>query len=84
VKDNTGATIGAISALNPGANGQTMAVIKMGNDTFQVSTDRLGAGDGAATINLTQSQISSMVHGKAGAGSSMSGPSNGGSSTSPP
>ncbi|HVN00937.1 MAG TPA: hypothetical protein VMT68_12065 [Caulobacteraceae bacterium] len=66
VKDNTGATIGAISALNNGANGQKMAVIKMGSDTFQVPSDRLGAQDGTATINMTAGQITSMLHPAAG------------------
>ena len=66
VKDNTGATIGAISSLSTSASGQQMAVIKMGNDTFQVASDKLGATDGAATINMTQAQISSMLHPPAG------------------
>jgi hypothetical protein len=44
-----------------------MAVIKMGADTFQVQTDRLGSGAGAATINLTQAQINGMLHGSTGA-----------------
>ena len=70
VKDNTGATIGQIAALSPGSGGQTMAVIKMGSDSFQVATDRLGSANGAATINLTQAQIASMVKGKAGAATS--------------
>ena len=66
VKDNTGSTIGAISGLNTNANGQQMAVIKMGNDTFQVPSDRLGAGSGSATINLSQTQIAGMIHPAAG------------------
>lgn len=66
VKDNTGATIGAISSINTSANGQQMAVIKMGNDTFQVPGDRLGVANGAATINLSQSQIAGMIHPAAG------------------
>jgi hypothetical protein len=66
VKDNTGATIGAIASLNTSANGQQMAVIKMGNDTFQVPGDRLGVANGAATINLSQSQIAGMIHPAAG------------------
>ncbi len=66
VKDNTGATIGAISSINTSANGQQMAVIKMGNDTFQVPGDRLGVGNGTATINLSQAQITSMIHPPAG------------------
>jgi len=66
VKDNTGATIGAIQSLNTGSNGQQMAVIKMGNDTFQAPADRLGVTDGAATINMTQAQITTMLHPAAG------------------
>ena len=66
VKDNTGATIGAIASLNTGTNGQQMAVIKMGNDTFQAPADRLGVTDGAATINLSQAQITTMIHPAAG------------------
>jgi hypothetical protein len=66
VKDNTGATIGAISSINTNANGQQMAVIKMGNDTFQVPGDRLGVTDGSATINLSQAQITGMIHPAAG------------------
>lgn len=66
VKDNTGATIGTISNLNTGAGGQQMAVIKMGDQSFQVATDKLGTGEGAATINLSKSQLESMVHGGAG------------------
>jgi len=66
VKDSTGATIGSIQSLNTGANGQKMAVIKMGNDAFQVPADRLGAANGAATINMTQAQITSMLHPAAG------------------
>jgi hypothetical protein len=66
VKDNTGSTIGAISSISTAANGQQMAVIKMGNDTFQVPGDRLGVTDGSATINLSQAQITSMIHPPAG------------------
>jgi hypothetical protein len=66
VKDNTGATIGAISSLSTAANGQQMAVIKMGTDTFQVSSDKLGVTSGAATINLSQAQITGMLHPPAG------------------
>jgi hypothetical protein len=66
VKDNTGATIGAISSISTNANGQQMAVIKMGNDTFQVSSDKLGAGDGSVSINLSAAQIGTMIHPPAG------------------
>jgi hypothetical protein len=75
VRDNTGATIGSISQLNPGPNGSQMAVIKMGNDTFQVPADRLGSDSGAATINLTQAQIANMIHPAAGAGTGAAGAS---------
>ena len=66
MKDTTGATIGAISSLSTAANGQQMAVIKMGNDTFQVASDKLGANTGSAEINMSQAQISSMLHPAAG------------------
>jgi hypothetical protein len=66
VKDNTGATIGSITSLNASAGGQQMAVIKMGTDTFQVPSDRLGAANGAAEINMTQAQITGMLHPAAG------------------
>jgi hypothetical protein len=66
VKDNTGATIGAIASLNTAANGTQMAVIKMGNDTFQVPGDRLGMNKDSATINLSQTQITAMIHPAAG------------------
>ena len=66
VKDNTGATIGAITKLSTATNGQQMAWIKMGNDTFQAPADRLGATDGAAEINMTQAQITAMIHPAAG------------------
>jgi hypothetical protein len=39
-----------------------MAVIKMGTDTFQAPSDRLGAAGGAAQINMTQAEISAMLH----------------------
>ena len=83
VKDNTGATIGAIADLKSDAAGNKNAVIKMGNDQFQVSVDKLGSSDGAATINLTQAQIASMLHGSSGApsgGAPSGGAPSGGSS----
>lgn len=65
VKDNTGATIGSVTSLAT-SNGQPTAVIKMGSDSFQVPTDRLGSENGAATINMTQAQIEKMLHPAAG------------------
>ncbi len=62
VKDNTGATIGTITDLKTDASGKQSAVIKMGSDQFSVATSNLGSASGAATINLTQAQIASMLH----------------------
>jgi hypothetical protein len=39
-----------------------MAVIKMGDQTFQVPTSRLGENNGSAEINLTKAQIAAMLH----------------------
>jgi hypothetical protein len=64
VQDNTGASIGTISSLNNGADGQQMAVINMGGKTFQVPSSRLGVNNGAAEINLTQAQIATMLKGQ--------------------
>jgi hypothetical protein len=66
VQDNTGASIGTISSLNTGADGQQMAVINMGGKTFQVPASRLGTNNGAAEINLTQAQIATMLKGQTG------------------
>lgn len=62
VKDSTGAVIGSIASLDTDASGKQNAVIKMGADQFAVPTDKLGQGSGAATINLSQSQIQGMLH----------------------
>jgi hypothetical protein len=80
VKDNTGATIGSISDIKADASGKQSAVIKMGSDTFAVSTGNLGQANGAATINLTQAQINNMLHKGGAAGSSSGGSSAGGAS----
>ena len=74
VVDNTGATIGAITSLDT-AGGQQMAVIKMGSQSFQAPTDRLGTSDGNATINMTKAQLSDMIKGAStgAAGGSSSG-----------
>ena|SRR6185437_5003193 len=60
VKDNTGAAIGTISSLT-GAGASQMAVIKMGDQSFQVQASRLGSADGAAEINMTKAQIAAML-----------------------
>ena len=61
VKDNTGAVIGSITSLT-GSGDQQMAVIKMGDQSFQVQSNRMGAVDGAAEINMTKAQITGMLH----------------------
>jgi hypothetical protein len=60
VKDNTGAQIGTISSLTGSGTAQ-MAVIKMGDQSFQVQANRLGSADGAAEINMTKAQIAGML-----------------------
>lgn len=62
VKDNTGATVGQINAVNPNGTGGSMVTIKMGTDLFQVPAANLSVQDGAATINLTKAQIQAQVH----------------------
>ncbi len=61
VKDNTGATIGTIANLS-GSGATQMAVIKMGDQSFQVQASRLGSDNGAAEINMTKAQITAMLH----------------------
>jgi hypothetical protein len=62
VKNNTGAQIGQVTALNKDSSGKEMASIQMGTDTFSVDSSRLAVANGAATINLTQQQITDMLH----------------------
>jgi hypothetical protein len=64
VKDNTGASIGTISSLT-GSGATQMAVIKMGDQSFQVQSSKLGSADGAAEINMTKAQIAGMLHSSA-------------------
>jgi len=63
VKDNTGAAIGTITELK-GSGDQQMAVIKMGDQSFQVQSSKMGATDGGAEINMTKAQIAGMLHTK--------------------
>ena len=62
VKDNTGATIGSVSELKADASGAQNVTITMGPDRFAVTADKLAVANGAATINLTQAQITDMLH----------------------
>ena len=63
VKDSSGASIGSITELK-GSGDQQMAVIKMGEQSFQVQANRLAAANGAAEINMTKAQIAAMLKGK--------------------
>jgi hypothetical protein len=61
VKDNTGATIGTVAAVQPGPTGNKLATIQMGAKTFTVDTNSLAVSAGAATINASQTQIQGML-----------------------
>jgi len=61
VKDNTGATIGAVASVQPGPGGAPTATIKMGAKVFSVATNALAVSGGAATINASQAQIEGML-----------------------
>jgi hypothetical protein len=61
VKDNTGATIGKITKLNPPAGGKQTAVIAMGAQSFAVDTSALAVQNGAAVINASQSELKGMI-----------------------
>ena len=63
VKDSSGASIGTITELK-GSGDQQMAVIKMGDQSFQVQSNKMGATDGGAEINMTKAQIAGMLHTK--------------------
>ncbi len=62
VKDNTGAVIGSITELKPGATGAQTATIKMGADQFAVVTTGMALQDGAAVINMTQAELQAKLH----------------------
>jgi hypothetical protein len=57
VNDNTGATIGQITAIGPDSTGKNRATIKMGAKSFAVDPSALAVQGGAATINVTKAQI---------------------------
>lgn len=61
VKDNTGATIGKVTQVTPGAGGKQTAVIAMGADTFAVDTAALTVQGGSAMINASQAEIQGMI-----------------------
>ena len=62
VKDNTGAVIGSITEVKPGATGAQTATIKMGSDQFAVATSGLAMQDGAAVINMSQAELQAKLH----------------------
>ena len=63
---NTDATIGAIASLSTNTSGQQIGRDQHRQRHLQVSSDKLGTTEGAATINLSQTQISGMLHPPAG------------------
>jgi len=60
VKDNTGAVIGQIAELKPGAGGET-ATVKMGAKSFTVDSKSFAVQNGAAVINATKAELESMI-----------------------
>jgi len=60
VKDNTGAVIGQIAELKPGAGGQT-ATVKMGAQSFTVDAKSFAVQNGAAVINATKAELQGMI-----------------------
>lgn len=67
VKDKTGAVIGEISDLKPGASGQT-ATVKMGEQVFAIGAESFVVQGGAAVINATQAELKAMIANAAKAG----------------
>jgi hypothetical protein len=61
VKDKTGMTIGSVTDVKTDASGKKVAMIKMGADNFAVDASALAVENGAATINATRSEISTML-----------------------
>jgi hypothetical protein len=60
VKDKTGAVIGSITKLEPGAAGQT-ATVQMGDQSFAIGAQSFVMINGAAVINATQDQLKAMI-----------------------
>jgi hypothetical protein len=60
VKDKTGAVIGEITDLKPGAAGQ-QATVKMGEQSFAIGAQSFVVQGGAAVINATQAQLKAMI-----------------------
>jgi len=60
VKDKTGAVIGQITDLKPGAGGQ-QATVKMGDQSFAIGAQSFVVMNGAAVINATQAQLKAMI-----------------------
>jgi hypothetical protein len=60
VKDKTGAVIGQITDLKPGAGGQ-QATVKMGDQSFAIGAESFVVQNGAAVINATAAQLKQMI-----------------------
>lgn len=60
VKDKTGVVVGQISELKPAPGGQ-QATVKMGDQSFSISTQSFVVQNGAAVLNATEAQLKAMV-----------------------
>ena len=60
VKDKTGAVIGQIIDLKPGAGGE-QATVKMGDQSFAIGAQSFVVMNGAAVINATEAQLKAMI-----------------------
>lgn len=60
VKDKTGAVIGQITDLKPGAGGE-QATVKMGDQSFAIGAQSFVVVNGAAVINATEAQLKAMI-----------------------
>lgn len=61
VKDKTGAVIGSIAELKPGAGGSQTATVKMGEQSFAIGSESFVVQNGAAVINATQAELKQMI-----------------------
>ena len=61
VKDKDGKPIGKVTDVKTQANGKTVAMIKMGADSFGVDASALAVDNGAATLNFSKSELDSYL-----------------------
>jgi hypothetical protein len=61
VKDKDGKPIGKVTEVKTDAGGKTIAMIKMGADSFGVNASALAVDNGAAKLNVTKSELDSYL-----------------------